>query len=100
MNKCNSCGLIFSDEEIYTYEEKHGFDYPPYEQLEVCPRCGDGFEELNDCKICGAYCDDVDERYCDSCKAKIKQRFSDFVNKNFTEEERECLNEMYEGEEI
>lgn len=100
MNKCKSCGLVFADDEIATYEEKHGLDNPPYERWGACPNCGGDFQELHDCEICGETCDEPNERFCNDCKSKVKERFSDFVNNNFTKEERECLNILYEGEEI
>ncbi|MGN1229203.1 MAG: hypothetical protein ACI4T5_06050 [Prevotella sp.] len=34
---CNECGAIFEDP--YEYEEKHGFDYGPFEKWRVCPSC-------------------------------------------------------------
>ena len=51
------------------------------------------------CKMCGGYSDeDVD--YCETCKNEIKQRFVDLLDKNFTEEERDLLNELYDGERL
>lgn len=39
---CNECQKTF---DIPTFfEEKHGFDSPPYERIAVCPKCkGDNF---------------------------------------------------------
>lgn len=35
---CRRCRSLF--DEAYFYEEKHGLDYPPYERVAVCSKCG------------------------------------------------------------
>lgn len=37
MFECNNCGAVF-DKPIRVVET-HGFRYPPYEELDGCPRC-------------------------------------------------------------
>ena len=55
-------------------------------------------EEKKQCE-CGRYVD-LDEDICDVCKNELKKRFSALLHDNFTEEEIEILNELYDGEEI
>ena len=43
---------------------------------------------------------DLDENICDVCKNELKRRFSTLLHDNFTEEEIDILNELYDGEEI
>ena len=66
----------------------------------VCVDIKGNYEEVEPCKICGSYNHDCDDEYCDICKKNVKQKFSEFVEKNFTKEERELLNELYDGERI
>lgn len=42
----------------------------------------------------------TDEKMCDVCKNDIKKRFSQILEENFTIEEIEILNELFDGEEI
>lgn len=43
---CKRCERYFDDVKIY--EERHGFEYPPYEKIAVCPNCeGDDFFKFN-----------------------------------------------------
>lgn len=35
---CRKCRKLFDD--LCIYGEKHGFDYPPYERIAVCSKCG------------------------------------------------------------
>ena len=37
--KCLNCGYLF-DKPLVDYE-RHGLDHPPYEKVNVCPRCRD-----------------------------------------------------------
>ena len=36
--KCRECGCEF--DEPYTYVERHGFTYGPFEKFSECPNCG------------------------------------------------------------
>ena len=62
--------------------------------------CFSSFEEVKPCKVCGGYNHEGLESFCDECKKTVKKRFSDFVVANFNKEERELLNELYDGEQI
>ena len=91
MLKCNECGHLFEEGEQASWVEPHG------ERLSGCPLCYGVYEIARPCKLCGDY-GNTEEDYCEDCKNDIKKRFSDFVEKEFTEEERELLNELYDGE--
>jgi hypothetical protein len=102
MYKCTECGHIFEEGEQATFEESRGehFGCPAYEQMSGCPICKEPYEEIEPCKICGSYEHDADEEYCDQCKIDVRKRFETFVLNAFTVEERELLNELYDGERI
>lgn len=94
MYKCKNCGHLFEDGEAKRWKEPHG------EDLVGCPICECDFEEIKPCVLCGSYDHDIDTDYCEICKIYVKNRFKNLVEKNFTEEERELLNELYDGERI
>lgn len=45
-HKCLDCGREFDVPERYI--ERHGFDYPPYEEYLGCPYCGGAFDEIDE----------------------------------------------------
>ncbi|MBQ6884356.1 MAG: hypothetical protein IJN56_01310 [Clostridia bacterium] len=46
---CKKCRRYF--DELKIYEERHGFDQPPYERVAICPECnGDDYFKF-DCFI-------------------------------------------------
>ena len=94
MFRCIECGHIFEDGEQARWTETHG------EVWESCPICKGDYEEVEPCKICGSYDHSVDDDYCDDCKKDVKKRFAEFVEREFSKEERELLNELYDGEKI
>ena len=94
MFRCIECGHIFEDGEQARWTETHG------EVWESCPICKGDYEEVEPCKICGSYNHSVDDDYCDDCKKDVKKRFAEFVEREFSKEERELLNELYDGEKI
>ena len=94
MFRCIECGHIFEDGEQARWTETHG------EVWESCPICKGDYEEVEPCKICGSYNHSVDDDYCDDCKKDVKKRFAEFVEREFSKEERELLNELYDGERI
>ena len=94
MCKCIECGHIFEDGEQARWAETHG------EVWESCPICKGDYEEVEPCKICGSYDHSVDDDYCDDCKKDVKKRFAEFVEREFSKEERKLLNELYDGEKI
>lgn len=100
MYKCNECGHVFEEGEQAEWVETHGFDYGNGEHWSGCPVCKGAYEEAKPCKICGTYDKDNDEEYCDNCKKDVERRFSAFISEEFTEAERELLNELYDGEPI
>ena len=92
MYSCSECGHLFEDGEEARRVESHG------EPMQGCPKCFSAFEEVKPCKICGSFNHEAKEAFCDECKKTVKKRFSDFVDSNFTKDERELLNELYDGE--
>ena len=98
MYRCNECGHLFEEGEQAEWVEMHGFNYGKGEQWSGCPICKGCYKEIYPCRICGSYDHDCDEEYCEDCKKNVKKRFSAFIEKEFTKEERELLNELYDGE--
>jgi hypothetical protein len=68
---CLNCRTIFSKPD--RWEERHGFDYGPFEQWSGCPHCGDGYVELPRCDCCGEYIEGTyirienGDRICEHC---------------------------------
>ena len=93
MYRCKECHHLFEDGEEKKWIEPHG------EMLRGCPVCCGIYEIARPCKICGSYSSDDDE-YCETCKNEIKKRFVSLLDKYFTEEERDLLNELYDGERL
>lgn len=68
---CKECGHVFEEPEYWV--EKHGFDYPPYEEWSGCPNCRGDYVETHICDGCsdyinGPYIKTVDgTRYCENC---------------------------------
>ena len=68
---CYECGHTFYEPKHW--EEKHGLDYPPYENVSGCPYCGGSFTEAYRCDACGEWIDTDtyveigDEKYCENC---------------------------------
>ena len=99
MLRCSECGLLFEESELKKWVETHDFwGGTADENWTGCPCCSGNYEEIEPCKICGSFEHDVDDDYCDECKKAIHTRFSDFVDNQFTDDERELLNKLYEGE--
>lgn len=99
MYRCEACGHLFEEGEEYRWTETHGFNDGLGEQFSGCPVCKEtGYYEVKPCKNCASYNHHEDEKFCDECKKEIVKRFSEFVNNNFTADEREYLNEAYDGE--
>ena len=94
MYRCIECGNLFENGEEKRYNPGTG------EEFKACPVCKGDYIEVKPCKICGTYEHNQDELYCEDCKSKVKNKFADFVEKNFSIEERKLLNEMYDGEPI
>ena len=73
---CIDCGAIF--EEPQHWEDRHGFDYGPFEEWSGCPYCGGAYAEAHECDCCGewitgGYIKTEDEkRYCGKCYATME----------------------------
>ena len=65
--ECNHCGRNFDEPDFIT--ETHGLETPPYEKIAVCPYCKGYFEEMYECKICGAFAteEQLTLGVCDDC---------------------------------
>lgn len=94
MYKCVECGHLFEDGEQSSWKEAHG------ESFTGCPLCKGSYEEINPCKICGSYLHDFDEDFCNDCKKDVQSRFKNIISQEFSEEEIELLNILYDGERI
>lgn len=78
---CDSCGREFEEPDIVT--EPHG------EKVGCCPHCHGWFEEMHECKICGAFTTDehLTSGVCDDClmaKATVERclKFGDDCEEN------------------
>lgn len=71
MYVCLDCGKLFAEPELIV--EKHGLDYPPYDEYFGCPECGGAYAEAPECDCCGHYItNDYVETidgliYCEDC---------------------------------
>jgi hypothetical protein len=68
---CLDCNELF-DEPLY-WQERHGFDYGPFEQWSGCPYCRGSYVEAYQCDACGDWIDgeyiklDNGDRICEHC---------------------------------
>ena len=99
MYKCVECGNLFEEGEQSVSEEKIGvcFGFPAYEKHSSCPYCGGNYEVAQRCKICDEW-DILYDGFCDECKKYYKRDFKNLMSKTYTEEERELINIIFEGE--
>jgi hypothetical protein len=65
--KCNCCGHFFEEGEQKKILERHGLDYPPYEESSVCPVCNGDYEEMYKCESCGEFTLYEYNGYCGKC---------------------------------
>ena len=71
MYVCLDCGRTFDEPD--RWEEKHGFDYGPFESWSGCPYCGEGYTEAHKCDCCGKWIDgpyiklENGDRICQNC---------------------------------
>ncbi len=100
MLRCEECGHIFENGEQTEWIETHGFNDGTGEHFSGCPICKGSFEEVDPCPICDSYNHEANETYCDNCKKDVLKRFTILMNENFTEEERDLLNDLLDGERI
>lgn len=103
MYRCLECGYIFDDESVTHITELIGeaWGRPVYENRSVCPICGEAFEEVEPCRICGKY-ETIEngEEICEDCKVRVVKDFKRLINQNFLAEEIEFLKEFLEEEEL
>lgn len=68
---CLGCGRLF--DEADKWEERHGFDYGPFEQRSGCPYCGEEYVNAYECDACGEWITcayiklNSGERICEDC---------------------------------
>lgn len=93
MYKCTDCGHLFEsgEEKIVTEEVGEAWGSPVYEDWARCPICKGDFEEVKPCEICGTYEKATDENVCKKCKMQVSEKFTKFLQRNFSEAEREVL---------
>lgn len=98
MFKCNNCGHIFEAGEEKRWSESRGeyWGTECYEEMSGCPICEEDYDEIQPCTICGGYSDG--EEYCAECRHRCVDLFQNLLENNFTEKERDMLNEIYDGE--
>lgn len=95
MLKCGDCGYLFEEDEIKNYSEKVGEVglQDAYMNFSGCPNCGGGYEEIQACKLCGEYEENLDDGYCKSCINDIFKRLNSIIDDEFSEEEKDFLRE-------
>ena len=95
MFKCEKCGELFENPLTIKEEVGEFGGVPAYQNFSVSPCCEESYVEVKKCKVCGEYSEDD---YCEKCKNNVQKRFQTFINSEFSPEERELLNELYDGE--
>ena len=75
--KCVECGNIFESGEEARWEESHGLEGAPYEEWYGCPVCKGGFEEAENCAVCGVVhiVSELNGGVCDDCIDKYRHNF-------------------------
>lgn len=73
---CLNCNELF-DEPSY-WEEQHGLDHGPFEQMSGCPYCGGSYVKAHKCDACDYWIDskyiklESGERICENCYAEYE----------------------------
>lgn len=97
MFKCESCGNTF-DEPGLDYERHYELDGAPKEYYSSCPTCGSGdIAEGGACPLCGGF---TEGSYCEECEESLRERFTEILKAEFTEEELLALDKIYEDKSI
>lgn len=86
MYRCEDCKMLIEDFNDLEQD---------FDGSVICPHCQGDIEVVNECD-CGEY-KQMDEKLCEKCKISVVKRFKEFMD-TFTEIERQCLNEIYDGE--
>lgn len=96
---CNNCNKTFDEENVEIRRESMGecFGTPAYNDVCVCPHCGsDDIGEVRFCKLCDSIVPEYDD-YCNDCAEHLQDKFRNLIAKNFTKDELELLDNIYEG---
>ena len=97
---CNNCGRLLDESELVRYRDRDTL-----ETFSCCPQCGDYDSDIAErCPVCGEYVseNELDDNFglCKECRDSTEKLFKNMMDSTFTAEQRECLNCIYEGEEI
>lgn len=97
---CNNCGRLFDESEAVRYR-----DSDTLETFSCCPQCGDYDSDIAEkCPVCGDYTsvNELDDNFglCEICRNNTESIFKHLMDSTFTAAQRECLNCIYDGEEI
>ena len=80
MLKCLKCGHVFSEYDLYTWEESRGehFGIPCYEIMRGCPICEGDYEETVQCAVCGSEHleDELFGGVCSECIDEYRKDFN------------------------
>lgn len=96
MYRCARCGSTFSEPD-YIADKDPNFEGGVYVTMQ-CPECGnEDIEEGHECPICGGY---TETFACADCREDVRNRFTALLMENFTEDERELIDEMIEEGEL
>lgn len=96
MFKCNDCECVFEENAIAEWRDYIG-EYggeDVYEHMYGCPVCRGSFQEIVPCEKCGGYDNkNPEDPFCEECASEIIRKFRVYVLTNFSEKEREFLEE-------
>lgn len=97
---CNNCRRLFDESEAVRYS-----DSDTLETFSLCPECGDCDSDIAErCPVCGEYAseNELDDNFglCKECRNNTEKLFKNMMDSTFTVAQRECLNCIYDGEEI
>lgn len=79
---CNHCGNLFDEFE----NGRSPCCYAGYERAEKCSLCGDYYKTTQ-----------MQDGLCPICRVNTLEQFKYFLNNEFTEKQREYLNDYYDG---
>lgn len=94
---CLNCGEEFSHPTIL--EDRHGGPFGLGEKYRVSPCCHDGFTAAVTCPLCGELTAAGYDSHglCRKCAEKTVERLQYFLYNEFTEAQREVLNDAFDG---
>ena len=88
MYKCEECEMIIEDYNDLAED---------FDGCRICPNCESDVTEVEECD-CGDF-KEKGELLCETCKMQVLKEFQEFMD-NFTENERQFLNEYFDGQEF